>query len=212
MQKFVFGIVFILLTKSLAAQIPIFSQVEIPENPAQNTWHFNPQSTALSIFKGKAWEIVPIKNIRLVEEWEKHVKITTADEVFLAQANAKILLANCHWLLRKDRLFFAYVCGSGTMVLNLEGDSLAHFGMKDFRMKIPLDTIQNQEVICAPKFVPNMKRVNADRMHNWGMLNLKGEWLIEPRFDSKFSYENQIAEVKLLGKLIRIDEFGEVFE
>ncbi len=213
MRRVMICMLFSMISGGLFGQLQVFNQPETPENPTENTWHFNTKNTQISRFDGKDWQPVEIKFARHIREWQGYVRIKTSDMKALAKPNGEILMNPCHWILQDEALLTGFVCGHGTLLLNLEGDTLAFLGMKDIRRQFyQIDTVAGQRAYCAPQFVPGTKRINADRMHNWGMLNTKGEWLIEPRYDAYFKFKDGIAEVSYMGKPIKINESGELVD
>ncbi len=49
-------------------------------------------------------------------------------------------------------------------------------------------------------------------MRTWGMLGTNGQWLIEPKFDAPFGFQNGFADVIYYGQKRRINEKGEFVE
>jgi hypothetical protein len=47
---------------------------------------------------------------------------------------------------------------------------------------------------------------------NWGILGGNGQWLIEPKYDARFHFQNGIAEVLYYGQKRKINEKGEFVE
>jgi hypothetical protein len=50
------------------------------------------------------------------------------------------------------------------------------------------------------------------QVHGWGMLGTNGKWLIEPKFDQPFRFQNGFAEVLYYGQKRKINEKGEFVE
>ena len=49
-------------------------------------------------------------------------------------------------------------------------------------------------------------------IRSWGIIGQSGTWLIEPKYDAPFHFENGIAEVLYYGQRRKINEKGEFVE
>jgi hypothetical protein len=67
--------------------------------------------------------------------------------------------------------------------------------------------------LLAPKFdsirnyvVDNYASFKLE--NKWGIINLKGQIIIPPKYDNEFSFDNDVANVMLNGKVYQIDKFN----
>ena len=78
--------------------------------------------------------------------------------------------------------------------------------------KIYTDTLQGDLVYCFPRYAQGLEKYNCAQLRNWGMMDANGKWVIEPKFDRPFNFQNGKAEVKEKGIYRWIDENGETME
>lgn len=79
-----------------------------------------------------------------------------------------------------------------------------------------LDSIQGMRAVCLPEPIDKKGQHHSffswQDCRNWGMIGLNGKWLIEPKFDEPFHFENGIADVRYYGQKRKINEKGEFVE
>ena len=77
-------------------------------------------------------------------------------------------------------------------------------------VEIP-DTVLGIKAYSLP---PNISIMNyqENQLRNWGMLGVNGQWLIEPKFDQPFRFQDGFAEVLYYGEKRKINEKGEFVE
>lgn len=69
------------------------------------------------------------------------------------------------------------------------------------------------EAYCFPQNVPgHLFTMDYKELHNWGMIGVNAQWLIEPKFDAPFHFKNGTAEVLYYGQKRKINEKGEFVE
>ncbi len=113
-----------------------------------------------------------------------------------------------------------YICGDGIVIAWEEGSLVNYYGkggkllMGLFKRTIGLSTaqIQGQWSICLPLWRDAGRIMKSSDIHCWGMINKAGQWLIEPKFDGPFSFQNGFAEVLYYGQKRKINEKGEFVE
>ncbi len=67
-------------------------------------------------------------------------------------------------------------------------------------------------VFCATIFPEVYGIPLTQDVHGWGMLGTDGKWLIEPKFDAAFRFQNGFADVIYYGQRRKINEKGEFVE
>jgi hypothetical protein len=74
-------------------------------------------------------------------------------------------------------------------------------------------TIQGIQSYCLPRYAPRFE-VYSDKVQfrDWGILSIDGDWLVEPKFDAPFRFQNGFAEVIYYGQKRKINEKGEFVE
>jgi hypothetical protein len=71
------------------------------------------------------------------------------------------------------------------------------------------DTVQGMLAFCAPhKDKYEGSHWYCKELRSWGIIDVNSNWLIEPKFDKFFYFNNGIAEVLYQGKKRRINEKG----
>ncbi len=73
-------------------------------------------------------------------------------------------------------------------------------------------TVQGQQAFCVSRYDTQRRRITCHELHEWGMLGSNGQWLIEPKFDQPFRFQNGFAEVIYYSKRRKINEKGEFVE
>lgn len=64
-------------------------------------------------------------------------------------------------------------------------------------------------VWCVPAFLGNMSQFSANEFRNWGAINARGQWVIEPRYDKPFRFIDGVARVIHYGQKRKINLRGE---
>ncbi len=73
------------------------------------------------------------------------------------------------------------------------------------------DTIGGRLAYCVvPRDLKSEKK--CDDLRTWGMIGFNGHWLIEPKFDQPFRFQDGFAEVMYYGEKRKINEKGEFVE
>lgn len=106
---------------------------------------------------------------------------------------------------------FVVVGGKGHLqyLLNAAGDTLSP--VVD-NCKIYEDTVGESRVFCFPAYSPGLERYSCAELRNWGMMDERGKWVIEPKFDKPFHFDGGVALVWYLGLPRQIDEEGRFLE
>ncbi len=75
-----------------------------------------------------------------------------------------------------------------------------------------LDTVLDQPAFCIARSLSAIAPVDCNGLRCWGMMDVNGNWRVEPKFDGPFHFENGIAEVLYYGQKRKINEKGEFVE
>lgn len=62
---------------------------------------------------------------------------------------------------------------------------------------------------CVPAFHGDMRLYDTKEFKNWGILNARGRWVIEPRYDKPFRFVDGVARVIYYGQKRKINLRGE---
>ena len=148
-----------------------------------------------------------------------------------------ILSCNDYIILRRDarydvvrdrfhdkRHFDRFACGD-SLLWAWSDFSLVAFGKKGINKKlfyqsfstclhsqISPQTIDQQLAFCVALPLDPWQFGNCKDIKAWGMMGLDGAWLIQPKFDAPFHFENGVAEVIYYGEKRKINEKGEFVE
>ncbi len=75
---------------------------------------------------------------------------------------------------------------------------------------IPLETVNGRQGYCLYSAYSYFSILEEVQIRTWGFIDREnGEWVIEPKFDAPFSFQNGVAEVVYYGQKFKINEKGE---
>ncbi len=86
------------------------------------------------------------------------------------------------------------------------------FGYRCWNADDPPDTIAGIMAYCAVANIRPNNPIECNEMRTWGMIGFNGHWLIEPKYDAPFHFQNGIADVLYYGQKRKINEKGEFVE
>jgi hypothetical protein len=201
---FVFGICML----EAHAQQPR-SSPEFPKHPKEGEWLFSREAHGVWIYQSSAWKQLEIKDCRSFVQCNNHVIVKDGSTYLLADLKGNILSSKSPDI----RCFHDFIIVGGQnhldYLLNDRGDTLTPIVNN---CKIFTDTLAGEAVFCFPAYSPGLEKYSCLELRNWGMMDAKGKWVIEPRFDRPFNFQNGKAEVKEKGIYRWIDENGETME
>jgi hypothetical protein len=138
--------------------------------------------------------------------------IETRKEGFAVGTKEAILFVDFQEVIMEDSILLL-VDSMYVVVLGTTDTVLSDFRRntdKRADVEIP-DTVLGIKAYSLP---PNISIMNyqENQLRNWGMLGVNGHWLIEPKFDQPFRFQNGFAEVIYYGQRRKINEKGEFVE
>lgn len=80
------------------------------------------------------------------------------------------------------------------------------------RNRLRPDLLDGQRVYSLPQVVDSRKIYLREDYRNWGLMDGKGRWIIDPIYDKPFKFQDGIAKVEKYGRKMRIDAKGQVVE
>ncbi len=210
--------IFLGLHGGLPAQIRLEKGTDgTPDGARVGTWYYNTKSAILSRLGDHGWQRISGRwgfdravfcdQLVLVEEMY-FTRIFDAQGQLLSALSAKDLLPDS--LLKGDRRITQYskigLGGISQAVTIAQCHSCAAY---------QLVKLHGKDVLCLPQYADGILKGGVhqnDALKNWGMLSTDGEWLIEPKFDAPFSFQNGFAAVLYYGEQRKINEKGAFVE
>jgi hypothetical protein len=197
---------------------------QFPAAPSGSTydWFLNTDSLKAYFYKAGRW-------VEASYEEDSIVDISTCNGVVILHKclNAKVAYFQIfHPLGYNNGAVLDYVCGENILVQrNLNGYISINYNVFDGRSRSRLamnyncdlsadnrvvpDTVLGKIAFCAAKYVgEEWKYWDCSAIGNWGMLDGYGKWVIDPKFDDFFYFDDGIAEVVYRGKWRKINEQG----
>ncbi len=100
------------------------------------------------------------------------------------------------------------------IAVSQDGDTLTYLNLrcKDFWPDTIPQILSTGVGFSAPRWQESYPLRSCDGLHTWGFLGSNGQWLIEPKFDGRFRFENGVADVVYYGQKRKINEKGEFVE
>lgn len=219
------GVVLLMLVlamcSSLSAQALIAKGPVRPYRPAENTWFLNTASSAVERYNNQKW----------VLQGSGYSDISVCNELIILRylsENERLsgMLYEVMDPWTGAIAFDATWCYCGDKILGVEEDSvITFFSNIHIPNKLPEKLTQEflpathplQPMIfkgLASFSVPATMAIyiqarQSDLAKNWGLLGTNGQWLIEPKFDAPFHFQNGIADVIYYGEKRKINEKGE---
>jgi hypothetical protein len=203
------SIVCFALTVSMPAQVSIYKGKEKPTNPQTFDWHYDGKTQTTSVFLDSAWKVVIANvNVKITPTGKRFVLVTRLDKpiTYLYNRAGKLLQTDDGSLQIYDCIY-VWTPFDNYAVFNDQGMCLAYVNRAQIEFPDP-EKVNGQLAFCLPKSSGEMYRVDQNEWHTWGMLGTNGEWLIEPKFDEPFRFQNGFAEVMYYGERRKINEKG----
>jgi hypothetical protein len=205
-----------LLPLLASSQIQLSVGNEFPETPRENEWFRQYDTKELWHYEDDEW------------------KLYSTDACTGAEVCGDFIVVKINhrsWeVIQPDGLLISYympdiskvVCFDSLMVwegfgqnfyVDKKGTALAHL-WSVWCGDAKLDTLQSQTCYCVPQLAldSNSQPLGCDVLKNWGMLGTNAKWLIEPKFDQPFRFQDGFAEVLYYGEKRKINEKGEFVE
>ena len=116
--------------------------------------------------------------------------------------------------LQMEDSILVVIKDSITLVLNAHGRVVSAMLMDNtaVRNRLRPDLLNGQRVYCLPQVVDSRKIYQREDYRNWGLMDGKGRWIIDPIYDKPFKFQDGIAKVEKYGRKMRIDAKGQVVE
>ncbi len=210
----------LLLSLFVGSQLELPAQIRFetgtdgtPNGARVGTWYYNTKSAILSRLGDHGLQRISglwgfdravfCDQLVLVEEMY-FTRIFNAQGQLLSALSAKDLLPDS--LLKGNKHITQYSNGLSRPVTIAQCNSSAVYR---------LAKLKGKDVMCLPQYADGILKGGVhqnDALKNWGMLSTDGEWLVEPKFDAPFRFQNGFADVLYYGEKRRINEKGEFVE
>jgi hypothetical protein len=183
--------------------------------PEVQAYYWDTLNAAGWMWEGDGWEgfanAGTIKNMTFCRE---RLHIVTSGKHFISMPRGgvtdvyRFYCGDSIWIQWESDDILAYDFQNNTLGLVFEVDDCAG-GDAMFEPQV----IQGMEAFCLADLGDRpIDRIYCDDLHSWGMLGTNGKWLIPPKFDAPFRFQDGFAEVLYYGKRRKINVLGEFVE
>lgn len=211
----------ILFSNVVAGQLIVHEGKSLPKKCREGDWYNNPQKP------GEVWTYTQSRWVKLIAgdgrppfEYQGLIWIPIKEHHALATTSGQLIIEDASLVTNNGLVFLGIASGDHFFAINGKGDTLSYF-----KFTYPTHhhsswhdpgwtrvRLGNDHFDVLPQFVPSTEDFLMIRLRNWGMLGADGTWVIEPKFDAPFYFENGIAEVLYYGQKRKINEKGEFVE
>lgn len=203
-------------------QVAIVSGGVLPEAPWPNMWFHDTVARVMMHYDDGQWTrmsdderwSVSACNDLIVFHDKGKLATSSDDHILVSDSLGDIFMSNIREFFCGERLL-ACRLDEGWRFLDSE---MAH-PLDNINLAMPFqadcgelkpDTIGGEVCFCTARFVGRvLEQFYCKDMRNWGMMNGKGQWLIEPQFDAPFYFQDGFAEVVYYGQKRKINAQGE---
>lgn len=204
--------VLISLPSLASAQVPILQGPDIPQNSLHADWYLD--TVAHRVYHRQPdWKLVPSSHVFSLRSCGKYLLMTTIHITYVALENEEFVGAGtaCECLdrlvrMRNENAYFFW--GDAGYL----GRALCGNDEPAEAIFLPTDRVGGVPAFCISATENKDSKIYLNDAHAWGMIDLKGKWLIEPKYDAPFHFENGVAEVIYYGQRRKINEKGEFVE
>ncbi len=197
------------VSMSAFAQDALAPQTDFPKDPQQNEWYFNQVQHKVWVHRGSEWQPFPCEDCRSVKLCNDHAIVKDGFHYMLATQSGRVVVANAPAIRCLDDFIVLGAHNRIEYLLDAAGDTVSALVNN---CKIYTDTLKGDIVYCFPRYSPGLEKYNCSQLRNWGMMDVSGNWRIEPRFDKPFHFSDGVAGVWFMGMPRRIDEDGRFLE
>ncbi len=222
--KGLIGIIVMGLAMHLKGQtISITKGTQFPDTlPGRHyNWFLNTDSMQVYTHKAGQWRLVS-------DRWNRIDSISTCNELVILHSQGEKRKAYILYdqVGSRHEMIFDYFCGQEIFAqrnlnryMMLGSNAFHEWRREQLSMQydcdlstgteVVPDTVQGRLAFCAPHF-EEYKSTHwyCNELRNWGMLDEYGKWLIEPKYDAFFYFQNGKANVMFKGKKRKINEKG----
>lgn len=116
--------------------------------------------------------------------------------------------------LQMEDSILVLIKDSMTVVLNAHGKLVSAMLVDNTsaRNRLRPDMLDGHRVYCLPQVLDVRKTYQREDYRNWGLMDGKGRWIIDPIYDKPFKFQDGLAKVEKYGRKMRIDVKGKVVE
>lgn len=201
---------------ALKAQLQLIVSDHLPENMLENVWYQDTVSKGLR-FKAPWDRDGFYDSYKQCYRWHNYLVWESGwGGYFLGTARGpgySSSMSNAP--VATDSILVLHYDGL-VVVIDTRSDTLSRWfgtGAPRYYTSIPVLKIQGNDAYILPKYIRhNRPYFEGNELHTWGVLGTNGKWLIEPKFDAPFRFQNGIADVIYYGQRRKINEKGEFVE
>jgi hypothetical protein len=211
----------ILFSNEVSGQLKVHEGNSLPKKAHEGAWYRNPEKP------GEVWTYTQCRWVKLLAgdgrppfEQQGLIWIPIKEHHTLATKTGRLIIADASLVTNNGLVFLGIASGDHFFAINGKGDTLSYFKFTyqthhHGSLHDPGWTrvrLGNDHFDVLPQFVPSTEDFLMKRLRNWGMLAADGKWVIEPRFDGPFRFQNGFAAVLYYGQKRKINEKGEFVE
>ncbi len=190
-------------------------RAEFPSEPSRYQWHFSDPAKDAWVYNGIKWKKVTIAFCdslfrcgQFMVTKERRA-LSAKSRVYIYDTTGKTLLSNIDTYVVGEGYALAWRRMAIGFLIAANGDTLATFSGCYAGPPEIVDGRLAVSVADLPKELPGTL---CWELTTWGMIDEVGHWVIPPKFDAPFHFENGIAEVIYYGQKRKINEKGEFVE
>lgn len=196
-----------------SAQVQIARGSSKPGTKVKAAWYFDANHHIAWANDGLEWQDLGIVNVREMYAAGNIVVIRSELGYSLLSNIAEYLWAAPH-IRVTDSLVLAWDSMTTHIYTILGGQYHPEHGFKAACWPVDgrPDTVLGKEGFCLPDFNQANDSVLCNDLRLYGIFGLNGHWLIPPRYDAPFTFQQGVADVILAGQHRKINELGEFVE
>ena len=195
-------------------QITFSKGAVLPPSPLENDLFWNLETQRVWGFRNGEWKDEFLAPVQDVQWCHSRLIFTEGNRQFILYINAAgkqdymtTLKVICHEGLSVDSsaIFQRFVDTTGKCI-GFISEKLCSYSN--------IQHLNAESGYSVPKAMRDdgIAVRECNELKTWGFLTVKGHWLIEPKFDGPFSFQNGFADVVYYGQKRKINEQGEFVE
>jgi hypothetical protein len=217
------AIYLMLFSSSMFAQCAdLPSELDFPLRPQLFQWSFNASRQEVHVFRGY-WMRIDMAYCIKASRCGNFMLLRNGfeSEGSLSWLRGGYTITDTTGKILANSIAFGYVADSslivwpnwsnGGEVLNARGEVVGTF-TRCGAGENWTGTVEGIEGVCVPGQIISGLGLTCGDLRNWGIMGENGQWLIEPKFDAPFYFQDGIADVVYYGQKRKINEKGEFME
>jgi hypothetical protein len=200
----------------MLGQVQLTRGYKFPTQFAENDWLFNHYDAEIWRVQEGKWKQFSFDECTGVETCHDYLFLQFRNrpyEVVNSKGEFSNLVPTPIGTVKCVESLIVLECAYETYFLGASGELLARLETA-FSPDSSIDTVHGKIGFCVPGVVYDStgQMFPSDSLRTWGLLGSNGKWLIEPKYDFQFHFQDGFAEVWYYGVRQKINEKGEVVE